>query len=86
MSKCCCLAALGPPSNTAAAVLRLRRGNHTMENRRSSVLAWLAPAPASALRSSSGPCEKKSFITICLLPFRTAATAAFYAQDTNVHE
>lgn len=41
-----------PPSNTAAAaaVLRLRRGNHTMENRRSSVLAWLAPAPAPALR------------------------------------
>lgn len=48
-----CLAASRlAPSNTAAAaaaVLRLRRGNHTMENRRSSVLAWLAPAPAPPL-------------------------------------
>lgn len=70
-----------PPSNTAAAaaVLRLRRGSHTMENRRSSVLPWACPCPRSCP-------EMKSFITICLLPFRTAAAAAFYAQDTNVHE
>lgn len=48
-----CLAPCPPPNTAAAApaaVLRLRRGNHTMENRRSSVLPGLVPAPAPALR------------------------------------